>query len=133
MNSTEIQLPADKRFGVFFGVVFLLVGVYLYWNNSGAIAIFFLAISACVTAVAYTKAVLLRPLNIGWMKLGFFLGSIVSPLVMGLIFFAIFAPVAICMRLFGRDELRLRCNHKSSYWRERTDSDLISQGFSNQF
>ena len=66
------------------------------------------------------------------MSFGFLLGIIVSPIIMGLIFFGIFTPIAILMRLFGRDELRLRFKKQSSHWVIK-DNDLQSETFKQQF
>jgi hypothetical protein len=75
---------------------------------------------------------ILRPLNLIWMSLGLVLGTFISPIVMGIIFFFIFTPISILMRLIGRDELNLRFKKKQSYWIKRTSMDQNSS-FKNQF
>ncbi len=82
--------------------------------------------------ITFFKADILRPLNKLWMSIGLVLGMIVSPIVMGFIFFVIFTPIGILMRFFGRDELLLRFKKKSSYWTKRND-DIQSNSFRNQF
>jgi predicted Co/Zn/Cd cation transporter (cation efflux family) len=67
-----------------------------------------------------------------WMKFGILLGIIISPIVMGIIFFGIFAPIAILMRLFGRDELRLRFKKNKGHWISR-DASTEFYSFKNQF
>ena len=74
----------------------------------------------------------LLPLNKLWMRFGLLLGMIISPIVMGVIFFVIFTPIALIMRLFGRDELRLQFNKQSSHWVGRTD-EAQPVTFKNQF
>ncbi|MDB2564391.1 SxtJ family membrane protein, partial [Amylibacter sp.] len=71
-------------------------------------------------------------LNKLWMSFGFLLGKIVSPLIIGIIFFALFTPIAVVMRLFGRDELRLRFKSKESHWINREIS-MQPNSFRNQF
>ena len=78
------------------------------------------------------KADLLHPLNKLWMRFGLLLGMIVSPIVLGAIFFLLFTPIAVLMRLFGRDELRLRFKKQSSHWIKR-EKETQSQSFKNQF
>ena len=59
---------------------------------------------------------LLKPLNIIWFKFGIFLGSVVSPLVMGLVFFIVVTPTGFIMRFFGKDLLKLKKNKSNTYW-----------------
>ncbi len=82
--------------------------------------------------VTLLKAEILKPLNKLWMGFGLVLGMIVSPMVMGVIFFMIFTPIGILMRLFGRDELLLQFKAKSSYWIKRHE-DIHSNSFRRQF
>ena len=82
--------------------------------------------------VTLFKAEILKPLNKLWMGFGLVLGTIVSPIVMGFIFFMIFTPIGILMRFFGRDELLLQFKVKSSYWTKRHE-DIFSNSFRRQF
>ena len=68
------------------------------------------------------------------MKLGFFLGYIISPLILGIIYFGIFTPFGLFLRLLGRDELDLNKNKFSkSFWKNKSQDQLISNSFENQF
>ena len=91
----------------------------------GSLGIIFLVITIL-------KAELLLPLNKLWMKFGLLLSFIVGPIVMGLIFFGMFTPIAFLMRLFGRDELSIKLNHKTSYWVNRKIKEQ-TESFKNQF
>ena len=79
------------------------------------------------------KAETLLPLNKLWVHFGLLLGMIVSPIVLGFIFFGIFAPISIVTRLFGRDELRLRFKKKTSHWVPSESSSLQFDAFKYQF
>lgn len=68
-----------------------------------------------------------------WMKFGYTLGIIVSPVILGIIFFGFFTPTSILMKLFKRDELRLKLLKKNSYWRRRTNENKGNETFYNQF
>jgi hypothetical protein len=65
------------------------------------------------------NAHVLLPLNKLWVRLGQLIGAIISPIVLGIIFFGIVSPYALVMRLFGRDELRLKLGKQKSYWKSR--------------
>lgn len=130
--SKNIELPSNKKFGYFFTFIFLISSTYFYFKevsfafySLGFASIFFFIITIF-------KSEILSPLNKLWMSLGFILGIIVSPIVMGVIFFFIFTPIGILMRLFGRDELLLRLKNKNSYWIKRNE-DIQSNSFKNQY
>ena len=73
-------------------------------------------------------------LNLLWYKLGIFLGYIVSPIVLGLIFYMIISPVALIGKLLRRDSLRLRSNlDKKTYWIRRSHDKMKTKFFKNQF
>ena len=77
----------------------------------------------------------LLPLNRLWMRFGLLLGMIISPIVMGIIFFGLFTPMSLTMRLFRRDELRLRFKNKKTHWilRDFPDGDELSDSFKHQY
>src|SRR5437868_12120128 len=90
------DLPSDRKFGWTFAAVFGLIAIFHPW------AVAFAVLMAAVTMI---RAELLAPLKRAWMKLGELLHHVVSPIALGLIFFAVFTPVAIFMRLAGRDAM----------------------------
>jgi hypothetical protein len=84
--------------------------------------------------VAFLAPKLLTPLNWFWTRLGLVLHKIVSPLVLGIMFFVVITPMGVVMRLFGKDPLRLRLDKtQASYWLERTPPGPKPDTLSNQF
>ena len=122
-------MSSNKSFGIVFFIVFLILAVYPLKNNENII-IHLLIISFVFLALGLTNSQLLTPLNKIWFKFGIFLGKIVSPLVMGIIFFLLVTPIGILMRLFKKDLLNLKYNSKKSYWIEKNE---IKSKFKNQF
>lgn len=131
-DKSELKLPSNKKFGFFFSVIFLLISSYYLYLNEIIIALILGFISVLFFFVSLLKAGLLLPLNIVWMKFGILLGKLISPIVLGTIFFFMFTPVAVIMRLVGRDELRLRLNFQDSYWIKRKSS-INKSSFKRQF
>jgi len=72
----------------------------------------------------------LTPLNKLWFKFGLLLGQIISPIVMGIIFFLVVTPIAFIMRLLGKDVLRLKKKSDNSYWIKKTG---LKSKMKNQF
>jgi polyferredoxin len=113
--------------------VFFVAGVYFYLEESAAAAYSLATLGALFLFITFIKADALLPLNKLWMRFGLLLGMIVSPIVMGVIFFGLFTPLSIMMRLFGRDELRLRFKQKASHWIPRESLNAQSDAFKRQF
>ena len=114
-----IKISSNRSFGLVFFVVFFLISVYplLYGQNlrfwSIIIAIIFLALGLLNSKI-------LTPLNKVWFKFGLLLGSIVSPIVMSVIFFFVVTPISSIMRILGKDILNLKWNNSNSYWIEKS-------------
>ena len=85
-------LPSNRSFGWTFTGFFVLAGAYGLWKGAGAQS-WLLALAAVTAVVTLTRETWLTPLNRAWMKLGELLGRVVSPIVLGVIFFGIFTPV----------------------------------------
>ena len=132
MNLSHIELPSNRKFGFFFTIIFGISAVYCFYINSTDWTYILSTISAVIFFVTIIKAEILLPLNKLWMKFGLFLGMIVSPIVMGIIFFGIFTPIAILMRFLGRDELALSFKKKTSHWVFR-EPKVEDDSFKKQF
>ena len=132
MQFSEIQLPSNKKFGFFFTFVFALASAYFFNSTSALWAYTFGLASLTFLIVSTVKSEILLPLNKLWMRFGHLLGMIVSPIILGVIFFGLFTPIAFVMRLSGRDELRLKFLKKPSHWISRNES-INSEAFKNQF
>ena len=132
MKFSDIRLPSNRKFGFFFTFVFLIAAAYFYHFENMAWTYAFVAASSIFLVITLIKSDALLPLNMLWMRLGFLLGMIVSPIVLGIIFFGLFTPIAMLMRLCRRDELRLKFTHKASYWVTRSEP-IKSESFKQQF
>lgn len=127
-------LPSNKKFGLlFFGVFFALALYAHYKNEATAIIGLLLFVSSFFLISSFFFQALLTPLNKAWFMLGLALGKVVSPIVLGIIFFGLITPIALLARLMGRDELKLKRPKKSSYWSEPIGSNSDADSFKNQF
>lgn len=133
MNLSNTKIPSNKKFGYFFTTIFFLVGIYFFLEGSTIIAYVFTVVGILFLMTTLIKANLLLPLNKLWMRFGLLLGFIVSPIVMGVIFFGLFTPISFVMRLAGRDELRLRFKQKKSHWILCDVYSVKSGNFKHQF
>ena len=131
MKFSEIELPSNSKFGYFFSLIFLSAGIYFFIVNNYFSSNIFFILAFLLILVTSIKPKLLRPLNKAWMMIGFIIGKVISPIVLGIIFFALITPVGIVTRIFGRDELRIKHNTLKSHWKDRNESEIVS--FKNQF
>jgi hypothetical protein len=129
----KTSLPSNRSFGWTFTGIFVIAGVYGLWKGGGGLS-WLLALAALTSVVTAAREAWLTPLNRGWMKLGELLGRIVSPLVLGVIFFGVFAPVGIVMRACGRDAMaRTWDSAAKTYWLKREPPGPPEGSFHNMF
>ena len=133
MRFSEVKLPSNRKFGLLFTIIFALGGAYYIKDNSANMAVVLFGASTLFAVTTILKASILYPLNRLWMRFGWLLGLIVRPIVLGVIFFGMFTPIAFLMRLTGRDELRLQPKNRPSYWKERHQGQPSDKTFKNQF
>jgi len=124
----EIKISSNRSFGIVFSIFFSLVGIYLLLNNSSVYYWSFL-ISLIFFILGLFNSKILGPLNQIWFKFGILLGKVVSPIVMGIIFFLVITPIAILLKIFGKDVLKLKLNNNETYWIEKNEpkSDMKKQ------
>jgi hypothetical protein len=133
MDDSQIELPSNRTFGLFFALVFALFGAYSFYHDRMIATIISAVAMVGFLGVTYLARDLLTPLNRLWMKFGLLLAMIFSPIVLGIMFFGLFTPIAVVTRLFGRDELRLKKKAVDTHWRTRDPAGPAPESFSNQF
>lgn len=131
MNTSDIELPSNRKLGLFFSAFSFILSIYFY--NNPLLTFILITVGFLFFTVAFIKPDLLLPLNKLWMRFGLLIGRIISPIVLGVIYFGLFMPISFIMRLIGRDELRLRANNDGTYWISKENSSIKSAAFKNQF
>ena len=130
---SDVTLPTDRKFGVFFGVLFFLASLVCFIASQIALAVLLGVASLVLFTLSACKPSLLHPMNRAWMIFGLTLGRIVNPIVMGLIFFVIFVPTGLSLKIFGRDELSLKIKRRETYWKLRPAEHERQDPFRQQF
>lgn len=135
-NLTPNEVPrgsSDRSFGVVFGAVFLLLA-FLPLFSTGHIRVWAVIASAAFFFVAVVLPKALAPLNRIWTRLGLLLHHIVSPIMLGILFYLFVTPMGYLMRLVGKDFLRLHFDSSAdSYWIERKPPGPRPDSLNNQF
>lgn len=130
---SKIDLPSNRKFGFFFTSVFILCGIYFFVTSLVNFSFLFFLLASLFLAVTLLQPDLLLSLNKLWTRFGLVLGLIISPIILGIIFFGLFTTISLLMKLFGRDELRLKIKKRKSYWKQRTFLDQRTDTFKQQF
>jgi hypothetical protein len=118
-KNTIIKTKNNIFFGLLFFIFFLIIGLYPLISG-GIIRIWSIVLSLIFLIITIIKPNLFTFLNKLWIQFGILLGRIISPIVMGLVFFIVVTPIGILVRILKKDVMGLK-RGASSYWIHRED------------
>jgi len=125
------KISSNRSFGLLFFIVFFIIAFWSFRGNIEQIKIWSISLSIIFLILGLINSKLLTPLNKSWHYLGIILGIIVSPIVMGLIYFLVVSPIGFIMRLIGKDLLKLKYDKSiKSYW---INKEKLKSTMKNQF
>ena len=120
---------SNRSFGLLFFIVFLIIALWPLLNSE-SYRLWALIISIIFLILGVIDSRILNPFQIAWIKLGEFLGKIIAPIVMFLVFFTILTLTGIILRLFGKDLLKIKKNKTcKSYWVDRKNITSMNRQF----
>ncbi len=131
-----IKTSSDRAFGLTVGLILLAFALAraVFFDSDATITNFIAGVGALLVLFGIIRPQSLSLLNRLWTQLGLLLAKIVNPIVMGLMYFILFVPIGLVMKIFGRDLLRQKPDaQQSTYWVERDVSDADPQTMKNQF
>jgi len=129
VNKNKIQISSNRSFGIVFFIVFLIISTYPLIDG-GNLRIWSLIVSVIFLILGLLNSNILAPFNKLWFKFGIFLGNIMSPIIMGIVFFTVVTLTSFIMKLLGKDLLNLKKSKNKSYWIEKVK---IKSTMKNQF
>ncbi len=127
-NLINIKRKDNITFGILFFILFLIIGLYPL-KSGGLIRIWSVALSLVFLIITIIRPNLFTFINKLWIKFGILLGKIISPIVMGLVFFFVVTPIGILVRIFKKDVMGLK-RGANTYWINREDR---AQSMKKQF
>jgi len=125
----DIKISSNRSFGIVFSIFFLILFFYPLLNGND-IRLWAIVVSIIFLGLALINSKILTPLNKIWFKFGILLGKIVSPIVMGVVFFLIVTPTSLIMKILGKNILNIKKSKKFTYW---IDSSKSKSKMKNQF
>ena len=114
------NIGSNRSFGIIFSIIFLIVSLWPILDKEN-IRIWSLLLSIIFLVLGILNSKILTPLNYSWYKFGIFLGKVVSPIVMTVIFFGVITPIGLLMKILKKDLLNLKFNKNKSYWIKRSE------------
>ena len=133
-KNSKVTSASDRSFGVMFGFIFIIIAVIIRLRDSPQnIQLLFLALSFLTFLISFTRPSLLSTPNKLWMKFSLLLARFVSPIVLGVLFYVLISPLALVLRIFGRDELRLKTKKVATNWQSRQINGYSLDSFKNQY
>ena len=118
-NLISIKRKDNITFGILFFILFLIIGLYPL-KSGGFIRIWSVVLSLVFLIITIIRPNLFTFINKLWIQFGILLGKIISPIVMGLVFFFVVTPIGILVRIFKKDVMGLK-RGASTYWINRED------------
>jgi len=120
----RLSRPSDRSFGFSFAAIFSLLSLWNLWRGEAVIGASSLLVAGTLIVVTLLQPKLLAPANRLWNQIGALLQAVMSPLVMGVLFYGVITPMGLLLRLFGHDPLQRRIDPKlPSYWIGRRPSE----------
>ena len=131
----ELDRKGLRDFAIVTGLIIIgLFGVFLPWIFSGIRLFhtydFWGALDPEVTAFRWPFMLggllilwgLVAPMTLkgvyrGWMKFGLIMSAVMTPLIMGIVFYLVFAPVGLVMRVFGKDSMARKFDPDAATYR----------------
>ena len=119
MKQEDKQLPLNKKFSLFFSLIFGLLVFYFFDENITTMSLSFGLLCLATSSLVYIYPELLTPFNRAWMKFGSLIGKFIT-------------PVALIGKIFGRDELNLKLVDKEIFWKKKDLENTKPSSFNNQ-
>tara|TARA_B110000003_G_scaffold74222_1_gene75781 strand:- start:302 stop:685 length:384 start_codon:yes stop_codon:yes gene_type:complete len=125
----NVKISSNRSFGLVFFLFFSIISIFPLFKD-GNIRVWSLIIAIIFLILGLLNSKVLTPLNKTWLKFGILLGSFVSPIVMGIVFFVFVTPTSLIMRVLRKNLLNLKKENKKTYWIVRSK---IKSKMKNQF
>ena len=133
MNYNLNKLPSNRKFGLFFTLVFFLLFSYFNYKQKVELSYVFITSSILFLLLSIFSPKTLNLLNICWFKFGIILGKIINPIILGIMFFLVLTPISLFFKLISRDELNLKRKQKTSFWIDKDKNFNKNKSFNDQF
>mgnify|MGYP006161317743 CR=1 FL=1 len=117
----NIKTGHIRSFGIVFFIFFIIISLYPLLNNH-EIRFWSLIVGFIFLFLGLVKSPILKPLNLIWIKFGLFLGKLIAPIIIGIVYFIVVFPTFLLLKLFKKNYLNIKYEqNKSTYWTKVMD------------
>jgi len=122
-----------RNFGLTVGIAFGVLAGLLFWRDK-AHYVYFAMISVAFLGLGLLVPTVLKPVEKVWMTVAGAMGWFMTRVLLTILFFAVFTPIGLIGRLFGKEFLNLRTDESATtYWIYREARDLTKEDYEKQF
>jgi len=132
MEKLDLSKQSLRKFGITMAVAFGIITMLILWRHKHSI-LPTSVISVLFLILGLIAPKLLKPIYIIWMKFAFILGWINTRIILTILFYLIFSPIGLVMRLFGADLLDRKMDKRNTYWHKREKKDFNPLDYERQF
>ncbi len=132
MSNQKLILPSNKNFGYFLSFCIFSISCYFFYNEIVILGLFSSIFFIIILLLSYFKPSSLYYLNWTWMMIGYILGSIFNPIILGIIFYTMITPLSLYFKIIRRDELKISLKNVKTFWKIR-EEEITRTSFKNQF
>ena len=130
INATRKEV---RKFGITFSILAIGLAAYCFYKEN-PLWMVFLGGSLFFILTGMWSYPILRPIYVGWMTFAFALGWVNTRLILGIVFYLIFTPAGLVMKLLGKDPLFLRFDRgATTYWVKREPQDPNKKRYEKLF
>jgi len=127
---------SDKELRTFAFTLFCALGFlggFVLWQK-GETGFLLWIIGMVILSMGLLRPRLLGPIHQGWMGISFLMGFFMTHLILALMYYLVFTPMALVMRALGKDPLRLKHDRNAkSYWLKRPRREFTKQSYEKMF
>ncbi len=121
-----------RKFGLTVGIAFLALTAVLLWRERETIAYVTGSLGGILVVAGLLVPTKLGPIERAWMAMAHKISKVTTPIIMGIVFFLVVAPIGLVMRAFGKNPLEHE-RHDGSFWVIRARDKVKTGGMNNQF
>ncbi|MCX5908702.1 MAG: SxtJ family membrane protein [Deltaproteobacteria bacterium] len=133
MSNLEIDKRELRKFALTLFIALEIMGSLILWRK-GQIGFIFLGIGAAFLLIGIIEAGFLRPIYRVWMRLAMLMALIMTHLILAVLYYALFSPAALVMRMLGKDPLKLKvANDAGSFWVKRPQGEFKKERYEKMY
>jgi membrane-associated phospholipid phosphatase len=133
MEKLNLDKKSLRKFGITMGIALLVIAALIMARHKQN-ALVAVTISMLFFVFTFSLPILLKPIYIFWMRLAFILGWINTRLILIIMFYLVFTPIGLVIKLFGLDLLDRKIEkEKHSYWINKGKKIFDPSGYERQF